>query len=523
MSGAVLSANPESVDFGEVTELTSADVEVVLLNTATNGSELEILSISLTTGAEFSLQSLPTLPYTLATGASVTFVVRAEPGSAAAFTDTVVVEGDFFNNPVNIPVSVTGIAAGTRSLTVDPTEWTFPNTKAGTSSSEKVFTIRNTGSVTVQVTALTFSAEFAIGGTSPALPANILAGATLDFGGIFSPAAAGQVNGTVSVVSNAAATPFVVALGGIGFLITPVYMVTGGVVEMLLSFFVPSIAEVRVEQFENPISFASESDTIIKKLHNFNGLGTDKTLAQFYFHYQDFGEVELVVTVRNYTDDSVGQSQTLNIGTVGADLKRKLALAEFVIEGEDIELEIIVLAGDGPLFIEDYIFKFMPWTEQLGTVANPTSITSAYEVDPDEVPLLLAAFDDDISVGYLDPEDFESETAAIAGNSILLPFPTETGAIPGFTYEKTVMRVFVHYEYLGAATLRVNGISMRGQVSTQVVTLVAPPADEVGVQVAVVDLIIKDEIQRIEFVPVSGPMSLVDYTVKYEVGGERAK
>jgi len=523
MSGAVLSANPGDIAFGEVTELTSADVEVVLQNTSTDGEELTILSISLNTGTEFTLQSLPSLPYSLPTGAFVTFVVRTTPSSAAAFDDLVLVEGDFFNNPVSIPVSVTGITAGTLALTVDPTEWTFPNTKAGTSSTEKVFTIRNTGSLTVQVTALTFSAEFAAGGTAPVLPANILAGGTLDFGAIFSPVAAGQVNGTVDVVSNAAATPFVVVLGGIGFLITPVYMVTTGVVEMLLAFFVPSIAEVRVEQFENPISFASEFDTIVKKLHNFNGLGTDKTLAQFYFHYQDRGEVELIITVRNYVDDAVGQTQILNIGTVGADLKRKLAVAEFVIEGEDIELELIVLGGNGPLFIEDYIFKFMPWTEQLGTVANPTSITSAFEVDPNEIPLLLVAFDDAISVGYLDPEDFESETAAVAGNSILLPFPTETGAIPGFTYEKTVMRVFVHYEYLGAATLRVNGISMRGQVSTQVVTLVVPPADEVGVQVAVVDLIIKDEIQRIEFVPVTGPISLVDYTVKYEVGGERAK
>ena len=249
----------------------------------------------------------------------------------------------------------------------------------------------------------------------------------------------------------------------------------------------------------------------------------DKTVKQVYIHYQNYGEVEFYVKLTNHVTGDT-QTQLVTAGTVSADLKRRLVTVEFVLEGEDIELEIVRLSATGPLFIEDIIFKFMPWEEQLGTAANPSTVTSAYNVDPTEVPFLLVAMDGPVTVGYLDPDDLECEVEAIVSNTLLLPFQTEQGSIPGFTYEKQVCRVMFHYQYLGPAVVRVRLTSMRGQVSLQDVTLTAPTGGMLTeVQMAVADIFVVDEINQIEFIPQSGPVMIIDYTAKYEQKGERGK
>jgi hypothetical protein len=341
------------------------------------------------------------------------------------------------------------------------------------------------------------------------------------------------VSEIVEVVSDAAASPFEVEVSGTGYLIDPAFPIPGGGALGADPYFLIGLVDVltavtavwqSVVNADFETQFDCEDDARIVKLHNFN-LFEDKTVKYFWFHYEDLGVAEVTFTFMNQENgDSKSYTRTVGAGTLPAGRILK-EMFEITIEGENILVQWDREGDSGTLSVTDYGFRFLPSTEMLGTFANPLTLTPAYIMGSGCPPFLMFGLidtDDEVTVHEMDPEDWDTDDNCIARNSILLPFQTEQGPIPGFTYEKFVARVFFHYEDYGVAVVRVTVSSLRDQFSTQDVTIGTVDANRC-VQLGIADLAVTDEVVEVKFERVSGAICIIDYTIKYENRGQRVK
>lgn len=515
LTGPELTPNPSVIDYGDVQTGVAADVDVLFINTG--DSDLVITALS-SDNAILTFPGVPAWPQTVTPGTSLSVTFRCIPAGAGAASAVATVTSNGVNFPVQISCSVNGVAAGTIALTVDPPEWTFDNQKVGTTSSEKLFVVTNSSSVNITVNAPTFPTDFNAGPTVPAYPVLLASGVSLTFGVRFAPLAEGYVTQDVQVNSTAPTSPFLLACKGQAYLITSAYVVPVTAVAQQLWAFAED-STVTVQKNAVPFSYDCDVNALVQKLHNMGLIGTDKTTAFFWLHYEDLGVVEVDVTISNQVTGA-SASFTRTLGSVLANERVLLDIFEVNVEGENLLLTIERAADAGALSIIDYGIKYLPSEEVLGTFANPKTITPAYVYEGDE--LLLLAFGD-LSVKQMpDPEDFDTEEDATVSNSHLLPFQTEAGSVPGFTYEKQVCRVFFHYEDWGVAEVQVTATTMRGQTSSQSVSIGSATADG-AVNNGIADLLVVDEVVKITFSHVSGNVVIVDYTAKYEMKGERGK
>jgi hypothetical protein len=101
-----LSANPSALAFGNVSPGSSSKQAVTLTNTGNSSVSLSRLT---STGSYFSLSGL-TLPVTLAAGQSSGFSVTFAPTTSGTFSGSVSVTSTAANSPLSIPLSGTGSA-----------------------------------------------------------------------------------------------------------------------------------------------------------------------------------------------------------------------------------------------------------------------------------------------------------------------------------------------------------------------------------------------------------------------------
>jgi Abnormal spindle-like microcephaly-assoc'd, ASPM-SPD-2-Hydin len=119
---------------------------------------------------------------------------------------------DASNSPLSIPLSDTGLAAG--SLTANPTSLSFGSVQVG-NSTNLYETVTNTGESTVTILQANLTgAVFSVGGLT--LPLNLTANQSVTFTVTFAPTGAGAVSGSMSVVSNASNSPLNIPLSGTG-------------------------------------------------------------------------------------------------------------------------------------------------------------------------------------------------------------------------------------------------------------------------------------------------------------------
>ena len=202
-----LTPNPSTLGFGNVQVGNSSSLSETLTNTS--GSAVTISQANVT-GAMFSTSGL-TLPLTLTPNQSVTFTATFAPTVAGAATGSLSVVSTAANSPLTIPLSGTGTAAGT--LTVSPTSLSFGNVIVGTSSGLNASLTASGASVTVQPTSPTNS-EFVLSGIS--LPIIIQAGQSATFTVTFTPQATGPTSASLSFPSNASNSPTVQSMTGTG-------------------------------------------------------------------------------------------------------------------------------------------------------------------------------------------------------------------------------------------------------------------------------------------------------------------
>lgn len=198
------SVTPASLSFGTVEVGFRSTATLTMSNTGTSAVTVSQVSA---TGNGFSVTG-PSLPVTLTGGKAAIFEVAFTPATATPSTGGVSIVSDASSAPVTIPLSGAG---ATLLLALSPANVSFGNIAAGSSSTQTV-TLSNTGTAPVTVSQATASTGFSISGLS--LPMTLAAGQSASFNAVFTPTAAGNATGSISVVSNASNSPAAIALSG---------------------------------------------------------------------------------------------------------------------------------------------------------------------------------------------------------------------------------------------------------------------------------------------------------------------
>ena len=206
-----LSSNPAAVNFGNVVVGNSGSQTITLTNTGTSS-----LSISQATasGSGFSLSGL-TLPATLNANQSTTFSAQFAPAAAGSASGSITLSDTGSNPTVAISLSGTGTQPG---ISATPSSLNLGSVTTGSSNTQTV-TLKNTGTASLTISQATVTgSSFSINGLS--FPLTIAPGNAATLNVVFTPTTAGSASGSISLVSNAPASPMTVILSGTGIVPT---------------------------------------------------------------------------------------------------------------------------------------------------------------------------------------------------------------------------------------------------------------------------------------------------------------
>jgi hypothetical protein len=355
----ILLASPSSPAFGDVTNGQTADIDVTLINDD-GVVDLRVFTAVFSNSVfAISPASAVTLPVVIPVDGSVIVTLRFSPDTVQAETGTVTWEHNGLNTPLVGNLTGTGVSAGTIALSVDPSSHDFGTQKTTVATAEKLFTVENTGTVDVIISAVNFAAPFLTGGTTLSLPRTLTPGQTDQFGVIFTPTAEGDITKSAgaSVVSDAAASPFDVELTGEGILIVPAFILTGATQAFLLGFFKPSTGVTVVKQADTSDLNCEEAGSF-ERVHDFGVPGVEKYVARVRFRYEDEGVATVKVQLDSSRDPAVNQS--VSIGTAGAGSVLKNAFANIQLTHDLIEVKFSRLADGGPFVMTEYDPRIEP-------------------------------------------------------------------------------------------------------------------------------------------------------------------
>jgi hypothetical protein len=209
-SNPVLSLSPISVSFGSVVMGSSSSQSVTISNI---GNASTTVSQANVTGTGYSLSGL-TLPLTLAAGASSSFGLNFAPSATGAVPGNVSLVSNASNSPANLPLSGTGTAAPTATLTANPASLSFGNVTVGSSGTQSI-SLSNTGNANLTISSIAPSGS-GFSGSGITLPLTLTPGQSASYTAQFAPTAAGSASGQVSFVSSASNSPTSVSMAGTG-------------------------------------------------------------------------------------------------------------------------------------------------------------------------------------------------------------------------------------------------------------------------------------------------------------------
>jgi len=202
-----LQASPTSVSFGSVSTGSNTTQHITLTNTGTVAVQITNIAA---TGTGFAVNGITT-PIIVNAAASAILNVVFAPTTAGSASGSVTVTSNASNSPLTVPVTGTGVQPG---LSITPASFAFGSVVDGQTKSQN-FTLTNTGSSSLTISQLTVSgAGYSISGL--ATPSTIAAGGSATFSATFAPTTAGSLPGSVTIASNAAGSPSIVALSGTG-------------------------------------------------------------------------------------------------------------------------------------------------------------------------------------------------------------------------------------------------------------------------------------------------------------------
>ena len=205
-----IQVSPTSISFGNVVVGTNVTQALIISNTGT--ATLSISQITVT-GATFTTSGY-TLPLSINAGQQTTVTVAFLPTTVSTVSGSISIVSNAQTTPTTVGLSGSGIAA-TFNLVISPTSVSFGNVTTGTSSATRNVTITNSGDSNVAISQISVSGPgYSVTGGST--PVTLAPSQNLVLGVQFSPTATGTVSGSISIVSNAAGSPAMVALSGTG-------------------------------------------------------------------------------------------------------------------------------------------------------------------------------------------------------------------------------------------------------------------------------------------------------------------
>jgi hypothetical protein len=193
-------------------DIVNSSASQALIITNTGSATLTISQINVT-GAAFSFSGV-SLPLNVNAGQKATVSVVFHPTSVGTVAGSLSIVSNAPTSPSSVSLSGSAIAA-TFTLSVAPTSLSFGDVTTGTTSASQSVTITNTGNSSVTISSVTVSGtgySMSGGGSNVTLSPSQSLGASV----AFDPTAAGSVNGSLSVASNATGSPSTVALSGTG-------------------------------------------------------------------------------------------------------------------------------------------------------------------------------------------------------------------------------------------------------------------------------------------------------------------
>jgi hypothetical protein len=212
----ILSANPTSLAFGNVNAGATNSKSVTLTNNGTGNVTISQITVS----AKDVTTSGVATPVTLAPGQTQTLNVAFTPTAQETVSGNISVTNSQGTRTV-VAVSGTGVQAG---ISLTPSSANFGSVTVGATNSQTI-QIGNTGNGVLTITQANVTGTgFSVAGLT--LPLSINPGLTSTFNAQYQPATAGSASGSISIVSNAAASPSVITLAGTGVAATQILSVS---------------------------------------------------------------------------------------------------------------------------------------------------------------------------------------------------------------------------------------------------------------------------------------------------------
>ena len=198
---------------------TSTVQTVTVSNSGSAALTLSALTLGGTTPADFTRSGTCTATTSLAAGATCTVGFTFTPGAAGSRSATLTLASNASNGNALLNLAGTGAAAAAPSASLSASALDFGNQTTGVASTARNVMLTNTGSSALAIAGITAAAPYAVGHNCPA---SLGAAASCTLSVVFTPTTNGAATGSVSVMSNAAGSPSVVALSGVGVNSSPV-------------------------------------------------------------------------------------------------------------------------------------------------------------------------------------------------------------------------------------------------------------------------------------------------------------
>lgn len=208
----IVSLSSTSLPFADqLVNSTSDPQSVTLTNTGT--AALTIISIA-KSGDFAQSGNCPISPATLAADASCTITVTFTPTTRGNLTGSIDLTDDAAGSPHSIGLSGTGVSAA--GVQLSATTRDFGNQLMGSTSAAQTVTLTNSGDLDLTISSIVAAGDFSRTTTCPVSPTTLAGGANCTMTITFAPTATGVRDSTLTITHNAAGSPHIVTLKGMG-------------------------------------------------------------------------------------------------------------------------------------------------------------------------------------------------------------------------------------------------------------------------------------------------------------------
>lgn len=217
--GPAVATNPSTLNFGDVVVgQTSTGQAVRISNSGT--TELSLGTLTLTTGADFTVTSNTCNGASLAVGASCEVVVACNATATGALADSLSIPSDAASSPDSVSLDCNGIQATIASSG----SGAFGNLNVGSQGGPNTITITNSGDAVLLLGSL---ARIGVNTNQFSIRNDACSGQTLaagddcTFQAVFNPTAGGSFTDVVLIPNSSATPSFTVNLTGTGIVPVP--------------------------------------------------------------------------------------------------------------------------------------------------------------------------------------------------------------------------------------------------------------------------------------------------------------